>query len=124
MVKREHAAVLDTNKMLEKKARDLAQESQQFLLQLMDLKDKQIEKYNEANDLYHEVEKMRQKLELAQLTGDQLKLINDIMSLEKSPPVPEEAKDGEIHADPKPRLDQLRRELLDKVKETAQAAAN
>jgi len=49
----------------------------------MDLKDKQIEKYNEANDLYHEVEKMRQKFELAQLTGDQLKLINDIMSLEK-----------------------------------------
>jgi hypothetical protein len=46
------------------------------------------------------------------------------MSLEKSPLVPEEAKDGEIHADPKPRLDQLRRELLDKVKETAQAAAN
>ena len=90
----------------------------------MDLKEKQIEKYNEANDLYHEVEKMRQKLELAQLTGDQLKLINDIMSLEKSPLVPEEAKDGEIHADPKPRLDQLRRELLDKVKETAQAAAN
>jgi hypothetical protein len=65
LVKREHAAVLDTNKMLEKKARVLAQESQQFLLQLMDLKDKQIEKYNEANDLYHEVEKMRQKLELA-----------------------------------------------------------
>jgi hypothetical protein len=65
LVKREHGAVLDTNKMLEKKARDLAQESQQFLLQLMDLKEKQIEKYNEANDLYHEVEKMRQKLELA-----------------------------------------------------------
>ena len=46
------------------------------------------------------------------------------MSLEKSL-IPEEAKDGEILADPKPpRLDQLRRELLDKVKETAQAAAN
>lgn len=27
LVKREHAAVLDTNKMLEKKARDLSQES-------------------------------------------------------------------------------------------------
>ena len=31
----------------------------------MDLKEKQIEKYNEANELYHEVEKMRQKFELA-----------------------------------------------------------
>ena len=39
----------------------------------------------------------------------------------------EEAKDGESQVDqksPKECLEQLRRELLDKVKETAQAAAN
>jgi hypothetical protein len=41
--------------------------------------------------------------------------------------VPEEAKEGENQVDQKPpkeRLEQLRRELLDKMKETAQAAAN
>ena len=58
------------------------------------------------------------------------------MSMESSPQTTErrtsgelleEAKDGESQVDQKPpkeRLEQLRRELLDKVKETAQAAAN
>ena len=65
LVKREHRAVLENNTLLEKRARDLAQESQLFLTQLMDLKEKQIEKYNEANELYNEVERMRQKYEMA-----------------------------------------------------------
>jgi hypothetical protein len=73
LVKREHAAVLENNKLLEKRARDLSQESQLFLTQLMELKEKQIEKYNEANDLYHEVETMRAKLELANLPEFHLK---------------------------------------------------
>ena len=38
-------------------------------------------KYNEANDLYHEVETMRAKLELASLPEFHLKQINEILTL-------------------------------------------
>jgi hypothetical protein len=38
-------------------------------------------KYNEANDLYHEVETMRAKLDLANLPEFHLKQINEILTL-------------------------------------------
>jgi hypothetical protein len=47
----------------------------------MDLKEKQIMKFNEANDLYHEVETMRAKLDLANLPESKLKQINEILAL-------------------------------------------
>ena len=42
----------DNNTILDKKVRTLSSENQMFLNQLMDLKEKQIEKYNEAHTLY------------------------------------------------------------------------
>lgn len=50
----------------------------------MQLKEQQIERYNEAHQLYREVETMRQKLEFAQLSPEALKLINDIMMVGES----------------------------------------
>ena len=47
----------------------------------MDLKEKQILRYNEANELFHEVETMRAKLHLADLSESRLKQINEILSL-------------------------------------------
>lgn len=38
-------------------------------------------KFNEANDLYHEVETMRAKLDLANLPESKLKQINEILAL-------------------------------------------
>jgi hypothetical protein len=39
------------------------QENQTFLSTIMELKSKQIEKLNEVNDLYKEVELMREKIQ-------------------------------------------------------------
>jgi len=51
--------VKETNAFLEKKVKSLTMENQQFLSQLMDLKEKQIEKLDEANELYKEVEAIK-----------------------------------------------------------------
>jgi hypothetical protein len=58
-----------------------------FLTQLMDLKEKQIEKFNQAHELYHEVEIMKEKLELANIPSETLLVINEIM---KAQPAGEE----------------------------------
>jgi hypothetical protein len=68
-----------TNVFLEKRVRELSSENQMFLGQLMDLKEKQIERFNEANQLYKEVESMKMKLEVANLPEGTLKIINEIM---------------------------------------------
>ncbi len=52
-----------------------------FLSQLMDLKEKQIMRFNEANELFGEVEAMRLKLEIANLPEAHLKQINEILTL-------------------------------------------
>ncbi len=54
----------------------------------MDLKEKQILRYNEANELFHEVETMRAKLHLADLSESRLKQINEILSLTFSAELP------------------------------------
>ena len=46
--------------MLDKKVRTLSTENHMFLTQLMELKEKQIEKFNEAHELYIEVDRMRE----------------------------------------------------------------
>jgi hypothetical protein len=57
-------------------------------------------RYNEANELFHEVETMRAKLDLANLPESQLKQINEILKmtfLAESPFVMEssQAQEGE-----------------------------
>ena len=56
----EHTALKDTNSYLEKKVRELTTENNNFIKMIMDLKDKQIEKLNEANDLIKELNDMKQ----------------------------------------------------------------
>ena len=83
-VRQEQKALQDTNAFLDKRLREVASENTMFLSQLMDMKEKQIEKYNENNDLIQEVQTMRMKLELANMSADNLKKINEIMSIQKS----------------------------------------
>ena len=76
---------------------------------------------------------MRQKFEMTQLNDDQRKLINEIMSGEKSRVYEEEENKEEVvlvsnssempALNAKQKIDQLRRELLAQIKETALAAA-
>ena len=58
-IRSEHKALQETNTFLDKKLRQISTENHLFLTQLMEMKEKQIEKYNEANDLYKEVEQMK-----------------------------------------------------------------
>lgn len=58
-MQQEHQAMKETNTFLEKKVRTLTTENQQFLGQLMDLKEQQIVKLDQANELYKEVENFR-----------------------------------------------------------------
>ena len=83
-VRQEQKALQDTNAFLDKRLREVASENTMFLSQLMDMKEKQIEKYNENNDLIQEVQTMRMKLELANMSADNLKKINEIMSIQKN----------------------------------------
>ena len=83
-VRQEQKALQDTNAFLDKRLREVASENTMFLSQLMDMKEKQIEKYNENNDLIQEVQTMKMKLELANMSADNLKKINEIMSIQKS----------------------------------------
>eukprot|EP00347_Sterkiella_histriomuscorum_P010061 403338836 len=75
----EYNAFKDTNNFLEKKVRLLTAENQQFLNQLMDLKEKQIEKLDQANELYKEVETMKAQLQLSKIPRDVLSQISDIL---------------------------------------------
>ena len=64
----------------------------------MDLKEKQIMRYNEANELFQEVETMRAKLDLAKLSESSLKQINEILAMTfqaESPFVIENVQEGE-----------------------------
>ena len=64
----------------------------------MDLKEKQIMRYNEANELFQEVETMRAKLDLAKLSESSLKQINEILAMTfqaESPFVMENVQEGE-----------------------------
>ena len=64
----------------------------------MDLKEKQIMRYNEANELFQEVETMRAKLDLAKLPESSLKQINEILAMTfqaESPFVMENVQEGE-----------------------------
>ncbi len=90
VIRNEHKALQETNTFLDKKVRDLSQENHVFLASLMDLKEKQIEKYNEAHELYKEVESMRMKLEFANLPPEALKNINEIMSMSMMSGIQEE----------------------------------
>jgi chromosome segregation ATPase len=72
-VRREHLALRDTNIVLDKRVRELSNENHVFLTQLMELKEKQIEKYNEAHELYKEVESSRLKLEFANLGPESIR---------------------------------------------------
>lgn len=83
-VRQEQKALQDTNAFLDKRLREVASENTMFLSQLMDMKEKQIEKYNENNDLIQEVQTMKMKLELANMSADNLKKINEIMSIQKN----------------------------------------
>ena len=83
-VRQEQKAIQDTNAFLDKRLREVASENTMFLSQLMDMKEKQIEKYNENNDLIQEVQTMKMKLELANMSADNLKKINEIMSIQKN----------------------------------------
>lgn len=56
-------------------------------------------RYNEANELFHEVETMRAKLDLANLPESQLKQINEILTLTfqaESPFVMESNQEEEV----------------------------
>jgi hypothetical protein len=66
-IKKEMFAVSESSKFLEKRVKDLTAENQMFLGQLMDLKEKQIIHYNEVNDQYEEVQRLKMKLELANI---------------------------------------------------------
>ena len=115
-IKREHQALQGTNVFLEKRVRELSSENQMFLGQLMDLKEKQIERFNEANQLYEEVESMKMKLEVANLPEGTLKIINEIMKAGGVQGANIDGK-GDENQGAKLRSDQLRKELLQQVKE-------
>jgi len=109
VIKKEHKALQETNAILDKKVRNLSSENQMFLNHLMELKEKQVEKYNEAAVLYQEVESMRQQMEFANITPDSLKQIKEIMVV---------AAGGEGE-----KLKELKAELIKSVKQSALEAA-
>lgn len=93
-----------------------------FLGQLMDLKEKQIEKFNEANELYKEVERAKSKLELSNLTEGQLKQINEIMALKFQNQEGNKEKDMS-QKEAMEKADQIRKELIEQIKEAALTGA-
>ena len=105
VIKKEHKALQETNVILDKKVRNLSSENQMFLNHLMELKEKQVEKYNEAAVLYQEVESMRQQMEFANITPESLKQIKEIMAVA--------AGGGGGEAD---KLKELKAELIKTVK--------
>lgn len=55
-------AVNETNTFLEGKLRKMTAENQNFLSIIMDLKEKQIDRVNDMNDLVEEIEVLNNKL--------------------------------------------------------------
>ena len=59
----EHNALKETNKYLENKVKVLTSENNSYIKAIMDLKEKQIEKLNEANDLIKELNDMKHNMQ-------------------------------------------------------------
>ena len=103
--------------MLDKKVRQLSSENQMFLTQLMDLKEKQIEKFNQAHELYTEVESMRQKLELANLAPETLLVISEIMKSQSGAAIASEGENGSDPSSVRMKMEDLKKKLMKSVKE-------
>ena len=116
-IRSEHKALRDTNIILDKRVRDLSNENHMFLTQLMELKETQIEKYNEAHELYKEVESTRMKLEFANLPPESIKQIHAIMSLQAQAGFIQGGEGAEDAGAVQSKVNELRKELLSSIKQ-------
>ena len=101
----EHNALKETNKYLETKVKTLTTENNQYIKTIIDLKEKQIEKLNEANDLIKELNEMRYNLQKIKKLGSTPELINSGIETE-------ELKQSELRASFTPKMERSKTEAV------------